>query len=229
MSREKSVDGIILKKNPFAEADEIVTIYTKEQGKLRVLAKSSKLSGSKLSHGLQPFLNVNARIAGNGNLPKIIGVKIINSFPQLRENVDLIKQGFVAAEIVNKATPDEQSNLALYNLLLDFYSYLDREKEFNSTALLSFKTKVLEVLGLGVHVPTEQAVSYNFNSSSGFVAKVDSTGFYQVDLIEDFKKIMGSDFNLNFQASKNLSILEKLVSDFMTFQLEREIKSERFL
>ncbi len=53
MPRENTYLSIILKKQAFKEADELITVYTKEAGKLRVLAKSIKSPKSKLQHGLQ--------------------------------------------------------------------------------------------------------------------------------------------------------------------------------
>ena len=46
--REIKHTGIILKKQPLGEADELITLFTKEQGKVRVLAKSVKSAKSKL-------------------------------------------------------------------------------------------------------------------------------------------------------------------------------------
>ena len=53
MSRETKLTGIILKKQPLNESDEIITFYTKENGKIRALAKSVKSSKSKLQQKIQ--------------------------------------------------------------------------------------------------------------------------------------------------------------------------------
>src|SRR3989338_5459482 len=56
--------GIILKKHPIGEADELLTIYTKEAGKLRVRAVASRKISSRLA-GNPPRLNAIAfEVAG---------------------------------------------------------------------------------------------------------------------------------------------------------------------
>ncbi len=47
--------GFILKKKNIREADQIFTIYTKEFGKLKFLAKGSRKIKSKLRGGLKLF------------------------------------------------------------------------------------------------------------------------------------------------------------------------------
>jgi DNA repair protein RecO (recombination protein O) len=79
MSRENTYAALVLKKQPLNEADELITVFTKEIGKLRVLAKSVKFAKSKLQYSLQSLFLVNLTVTGGG-LPKIIGVEVVNLF-----------------------------------------------------------------------------------------------------------------------------------------------------
>ena len=54
--REQHYSAIILKKQPYREGDEIITLFTKEGGKIRCLAKSVKSPKSKLAAKITGFV-----------------------------------------------------------------------------------------------------------------------------------------------------------------------------
>ena len=93
-TRIYKTDGIILKQIPFLEKDRIITIYSQEYGKLRLIAKGirspkSKFGGSLTSGGFDldgwlnkdfsMTLNSYSRLVGN-----TIGIEI-NHFSDLTE------------------------------------------------------------------------------------------------------------------------------------------------
>ncbi len=92
--KETNYTAIVLKKQLFNEADEIITFYTLEAGKVRALAKSIKLSKSKLQNALQSCYEVKLELAGKKNLKTIIGASVINPHSGLRENLDKLKREF---------------------------------------------------------------------------------------------------------------------------------------
>ena len=49
------VRGIVLRRLDLGEADRIITIFTSERGKLRIVAKGSRRPSSKMAGHLEPF------------------------------------------------------------------------------------------------------------------------------------------------------------------------------
>ena len=150
MSREINYQAIILKKQPFNEADEIITFFSKEAGKVRGLAKSVKLSKSKLQNSLQALFLVNLGLVGGGLLPKIISAEPKKTFFKLRHNLNLIKYAFYASEVVLKFTPDTQKNEKLFELLLNFLDHLENSGLELEFALAKFKAEFLTATGFEV-------------------------------------------------------------------------------
>jgi DNA repair protein RecO (recombination protein O) len=231
MHHESKLTAIILKKQPFNEADEIITFFTKEQGKVRALAKSVKLSKSKLQARLQMLFLVNIILAG-GKLPKIISVEIVNVYEKLRTNLSAAKMAFLACELVIKFTADEQKNEPLFNLLSNFLNFLnfDFSEESLSYSLAKFKFEVLESAGLGVNssgLDSQQNDLIFSPALGGFTHTKTGLGIPVSDeAYQIFLNLKNSTPPQNLSA---LSEVNRLLSDFIEFQLERKVKSEKYL
>ncbi|MFO7820042.1 MAG: DNA repair protein RecO, partial [Halanaerobacter sp.] len=48
-------DAIVLRHYELGEADKIIVLFTKERGKIRVVAKGVRKTKSTLAAGLEPF------------------------------------------------------------------------------------------------------------------------------------------------------------------------------
>ena len=120
----KKLTGIILKKQNYREADQILTVWTRESGKIRCLAKALRLPKSKLSFACQDLSEVELDLVGK-NLPTLIGAKPLRQFKSLREDLKKTAIGFYAVELMLKMTADEHPNLEAFNLLSDFLHNLD--------------------------------------------------------------------------------------------------------
>lgn len=124
--------GIILKKYPLNEADELLTIYTREQGKIRARAVSSRKIKSRLMGNLQTLNEIDFETARNsGNLPVVISarIRILNDF--LRQNLKKFAYVQMAVETLYRLTPDEQPDREIYEALLKFLKILGEERNEN--------------------------------------------------------------------------------------------------
>lgn len=240
MSKETTYLSVILKKQPLGEGDEIVTLFTKESGKVRALAKSTKFAKSKLQYGLQVLFLANVAVAGSRGMPRIIGTQVQNAFANIRSNLEAAKRAFFALELVLKFTPDEQPNESLFELLVMFLNFLNSpeisESQLN-LGLAQFKIHFLETLGLGVQMPdsTEQIDHVGFsNSRGGFLVNEDAVDYVPVNLetLEQFQVLQESNFGSDYDGQvlqSKIEPLQHLLSAFLAYQLERDIKSEELL
>ncbi len=146
--RYKKLTGIILKKQNYKEADQILTLWTKDAGKVRVLAKSIRLPKSKLAYAVADLCLVEIDVVG-GNLPVLISAKPIKQFLNMREDLKKTAVGFYAAELMLKITADEHPNHIAFSLLADFLSGLDDLTQSSNDYLLldKFSLDLLDTLG----------------------------------------------------------------------------------
>jgi DNA repair protein RecO len=238
MSRETSYIAIILKKQQFGEGDEIITLYTQEIGKLRVLAKSSKLSKSKLQHALQTLFLTKITIVGNKNLAKVINAEVIETFSNIRESLEAAKMSFYAVELALKFTPDEQKNEDLFFLLRIFLNFLNSNKDnlqMLAWGMAKFKIDFLKAIGLAIHVPEQisQAEKIGFSNNRGsFVLLEQGIDSMPVNpqVLKQFlalRNLKFAELGTDFLTIGDNSELQHLLFGFISYQLEREIRSER--
>lgn len=236
MPRESRYAAIILKKQPLNEGDEIITFFTKEQGKVRALAKSVKLQKSKLQQKLQVLFLVDAILSG-GKLPKIIGAEPKKVFRHIREHLAALKVAFYAIELALKFTPDEQKNEPLFNLLENFLEFLNsrHNEETLNLGLLKFKAEILAVSGFNLrHAKNAKQAPVFFSQNRGgfFAEKYPDAVLVHKTAYELFLQISQSDF-ARLSAIKHqgqrLPEIQDLLSKFIEFQLERQVKSEKYL
>ncbi|MFA5991556.1 MAG: DNA repair protein RecO [Candidatus Doudnabacteria bacterium] len=235
MSRETKYTGIILKKQPLGDTDELITLFTKEQGKVRVLAKSVKSAKSKLQQKLQALFFVEIRVT-IGALPKIIGVETIKTYSALRENLEGLKYAFYALEFVLKFSADEQKNEKLFGIFESFLEFLNSnpDSEILDLGLLKFKLSALETVGFAVHYPpdahSDQRLS--FSPASGGFSLMRGGGAVEEQVFRLFLRLKSSRAEEIAKEKFNrqsLVRLQNLLSDFIEYQLERKLKSEIYL
>ncbi len=244
MARENNYLAIILKKQPFGEGDEILTLFTKEAGKIRGLAKSTKLPKSKLQYALQALFLSKITTTKSSALPKIIRAETVKTFSHIRESLLAAKIAFYAIELLIKFTADEHKNEQLYNLSESFFGFLDSNsanERLLQLGLAKYKSDFLDCLGLGIHfeIPGDDIINIGFsNSRGGFLFEESAADYKHVDLktFEVFailKKAAFSElpnvFNNYQDLVKNADELQELLSSFIRYQLERDVRSEQFL
>jgi len=145
----KKLTGIILKKQNYREADQIVSVWTREAGKVRCLAKAVRKSASKLNFAILDLSEVEIYFTGN-HLPTLIGAKPLRQFQTLHQDLKKAAIAFYCAELMMKMTADEHPNSQAYDLLSDFLARLEQESIIDNHSLVDgFALDLAKTLGFG--------------------------------------------------------------------------------
>ena len=79
-------EAIVLSRKDFSEADRILTVYSKEFGKLSLLAKGIKRPKSRKRGNLEVFSQIKFLAAKTKGLGILVEVALIESFSYLRKD-----------------------------------------------------------------------------------------------------------------------------------------------
>lgn len=240
MSRERSIESFILKRQDYGEADQIITIFSKEEGKVRALVKAAKLPTSKLQPVLQPLFETRVTLTGSSSGPglsKVIGAQLIKAYSGILQSEHKLGAWYMASELIIRALPDSAPNEPLFRELEQFADFL-HEVELTSEevkrAITQFQIKSLAHLGLGIKM-----ISHDFENTSVWFSQ-NSGGFVSDNTSDSISVTASSYFafltlvkNNYFDAfalqDESYASLYSLVNRFVTYQLERELKSQRFM
>ena len=239
-------EGIVLKSMEYQEADKIVTIYTKDYGKITAIAKGVRKTKSKFGSSLE-ILTYSIFLFYKGrNLDIVSQTEILESF--FSTSKDVIKFAFAAncVEVVNKLTEEREINIGLFNLLKEALHYL-RESNDPKLLSLSFKWQTMSILGYRPSLNhcckcnknvEDQKEMYFHIKEGGLVCNnctaKDKEGCIKASLY--FSKLVRKILITPLSTISNATIpdekmkeLEKITDLYIAYHSEKSFKTDRFL
>lgn len=138
-------EGVVLKTIKLGEADRIVTLYTRHNGKVRAVAKGVRKTKSRFGARLEPFTHASLLIYRGRNLDTITGADILTSFDQVRGDYERLMWAAALVESVEKVTEEREESFQVYGLLLAGLAALGQGK--GASVVPAFLIKLLSVSG----------------------------------------------------------------------------------
>jgi DNA repair protein RecO (recombination protein O) len=147
-SRERlyRTEAVVLRRVDLGEADRILTVYSPEYGKLRLVAKGVRKVRSRKAGHLEPFTRVELQIARGHELDVITQAEALGLHPGLGHDLERFGYAAYVVELMDRFTVQEGESRGLYRLLVDT---LDRLAEaFEPAAVVGYyQLRLLDLLG----------------------------------------------------------------------------------
>lgn len=215
------------------DAGLLVTVFSKEQGKMRLLVKGAQRMTSKLAAAVQPGGSSFLTYTGKGNLPLVIHAKQEVFYLNDVTDLPIISCWYVIAEWLLKTTVDEQPQPAVFILTDQALSLLSSVD--TARVVLWWKLHLLNLLGWGIQVMTSAPGDIYFNFSDGsFVDAGRKSGDalrvsrQMVDLFEMLDTTEANQLHNLVCVSDALTQLDMLTTRYLTTIIERDLKADRF-
>ena len=110
-------DAIILRRSDFGEADRLLTVFTPDRGKLRLMAKGVRKTTSRKAGHVELFMLTDMLIAHGRTWDIISQAEVAESYRPLREDLDKTSRAYYLAELVDRFTEEHDPNRPLFELL----------------------------------------------------------------------------------------------------------------
>jgi DNA repair protein RecO (recombination protein O) len=119
MTKERlyRTDTIILRRGDFGEADRLLTVFTPDRGKLRLMAKGVRKITSRKAGHVELFMLTDMLIAHGRTWDIVSQAEIVEPYRALREDLDKTSHAYYLAELVDRFTEEHDSNAPLFELL----------------------------------------------------------------------------------------------------------------
>lgn len=140
-------EALVLKSSPFGEADLLVTLFSREAGKVRAVAKGARRATAKLVGHLEPLTVTRLALSRGRTLDVVNQAETLESFTALKNGLTAITKGLQVAELVDGFGSEASPNLPLYDLALATLSAIGRAPD-DELPLLHFQLHLLAVSGL---------------------------------------------------------------------------------
>ncbi len=244
--RERSMrlEAIVLSHTDWGEADRLLWVYSREMGKLRLIAKGLRKPRSRKAGHLEPFTRVSLQVARGRDMWIVTQAESIDLYMNLRE--DLVRVGYASyvVELLDRFTYEEGENISLYNLLCDTLSRLDQEPEA-SLVVRYYEVRLLDLIGFrpllfncAVCGSEIKAEDQYFSASLGGVVcpacASKTQGLIPISLqaLKYLRHFQRSTYAEARRAHPGRSIdreMEQVMQHYLTYLLERSLNSPAFL
>jgi DNA repair protein RecO (recombination protein O) len=142
------IRAITLRATPFQEADQVLSLYSAEQGLVSAIAKGVKKPTSKLAGTCEPLTLNHVFLARGKSLHTVCHYDRLESYSDLRQELERLAAGSVCTDIIrhlaHENDPESQVVFALLAETLDLLNTLDQPWLAGS---LRFHTQMLEIAG----------------------------------------------------------------------------------
>lgn len=112
-------EAIVLRTHKLGEADRIVTMLTRQHGRVRAVARGVRRTTSRFGSRVEPFTHVDLQLAEGRNLDTITQAETLTPFSQgLGLDYDRYTAGTVMLETADRLVPEERQPAVQQFLLL---------------------------------------------------------------------------------------------------------------
>ena len=145
--RSFRVTAVVLRHADWGEADRILTLFTREKGKMRVVAKGVRKLRSRKAGHLEPFTQVALQLARGREMAIVTQADTVEAYLSIRE--DLVKTGYAAyaMELLDRFSYEEEvESTMLFYLLTDTLGRIALEADA-WLAIRFYEMRLLDHLG----------------------------------------------------------------------------------
>lgn len=243
--RSLRVEAVVIRHSDFGEADRLLTLYTREHGKVRAIAKGARKIASRKAGHLEPFTRVKLQLARGRDLFIVTQAETVDAYPSLRADLTLTGYTAYVLELLDRFVPDEEAaSPSLYRLLTETLSRLAadplpwqtiRSYEMRLLDLLGFRPQLFECANCGNEI---QAEDQFFSPALGGVVCPRCGGGLprlrpiSVDALKYLRHFQRSDYRAATRARPNAEAqkeIEAVMQGYFQYLLERELNTPGFL
>jgi DNA repair protein RecO (recombination protein O) len=141
-------EALVLSTVDYGESDRVVTLFTREHGKLSAFAAGARKSKRRFAGALEPFMLLKVQLVErHGSTTRLDGADIQRGFYPVREDLSLISRALYCVELCRELTREQEPHPELYGAVLAYMDALER-KAAGPTSLIAFELDALAHAGL---------------------------------------------------------------------------------
>ena len=145
-------EGIILKQIKIVSGRRIILLFSSKYGKISAGTSINERGKNKSALALRPFTRGRYELFKNKDTYNLNGAETLQSFYSLGEDVDKYMTASYALVLTERLLPEDEPFAAMYSLLCDFLSMLEKRRKSCETLLIGYMIKALTLSGSGMQL-----------------------------------------------------------------------------
>jgi DNA repair protein RecO (recombination protein O) len=247
MTEQRSfrVEAVVLRHADWGEADRLLTLYTRERGKVRAIAKGARKIRSRKAGHLEPFTRVTLQLARGHDLLIVTQADTVDAYLPIHDNLVKTSHAAYIVELLDRFTyEDDSENYGIFRLLTEALARLEKEAD-PWLAIRYYEVRLLDLLGYRPHWfecancgREIKAEDQFFSASQGGVlcpacgAGLPGAWRVSVEALKYLRHFQRSSYPEAQRARPALEVqseVEALLQHYVTHLLERALNSPDFI
>lgn len=243
--RSFRVDAVVLRHSDYGEADRLLTLFTRQLGKTRAIAKGARKIASRKAGHIEPFTHVKLQLAQGRDLFIVTQADTVDAYLPLRDDLLLTGHAAYVLELLDRFSYEDQTEApSLFRLLTDTLARLAsrhdpwlvvRYYEMRLLDHAGFRPQLFECANCGRAVqPEDQFFSF---SAGGVICPRCGQGLkhphpISVEALKYLRHFQRSSYAEAARARPSPEVqkeAESLMQGYFTYLLERELNTPGFL
>lgn len=242
--RSLRVEAIVIRHRDWGEADRMLTLFTREMGKLSAVAKGVRKPRSRKAGHLEPFMRSSLLLARGRSFFVLTQAESIAPYIALRDDLVLVGYASYIAELLDRFTYDEEENSALYRLLSNSLTRLNRGDN-PETVVRYFEIRLLDHTGFRPQLfncaqgeEQIQPEDQFFSAAQGgalcpkcgvTASDAKPISMQALKYLRHFQRSSYKDASRGRVAPRVMTEIERLMNYYLTYLLERGLNTPSFL
>lgn len=239
------VEAVVLEHHEWGEADRLLSLFTREHGRLRAVAKGVRRIRSRKAGHLEPFTRVALVLARGRDLWIVTQAETLEANLALHGDLEGIGYASYVVELLERLTYEEGPNPDLYRLLVETLRCLDENLDPPALILRYFELHLLDLAGFRPELkecvtcrrPIQPEDQY-FSSALGGVlcptcGKLEpSARPVSMNALRYLRHLQRSTYAEARRARPAPTVageMERLLQDYLSYILETRLNSPEFL
>lgn len=238
--RTYKIEGVVLRTTDFGDANRVITIYTRDLGKIEVNAYGCRRAKNPLSGALQMFNQISAEVNRGVKVDSIKEADVIKFYAGLTSELEKMAYASLFLEVVNRLTLPKFPESGVYDLILKVLATLE-ERNSRIAALIGI-CRFMEFSGeqlnyfhcvhCGAEIDADAALSLR-DGGAVCMNCVDGAGevlSYPQTLQRTFREILAFDWREHLNFSQNeIVAAEEIILRHVQAVIGKELNAVKFI
>lgn len=175
-----TVEALAIRSIDYGEGNKIITLLTREMGKVAVMARGAKKLNSRLALSAQPFTHgmYTFYLSRAGKMGTLNSTELLNGHHALREDLELMAYASYLAELTDRMINDREGSAFLFEQLTSAFAAIEEGKDC-AVIMQIYELRMLQIAGYapvldacascGIAIDATSSATWRFSARSGGV------------------------------------------------------------
>ncbi|WP_349407866.1 DNA repair protein RecO [Pseudalkalibacillus sp. SCS-8] len=235
-------EAIVIRTTDYGESNKVLTVYTKDFGKMGIMARGAKKTKSRLSSVSQLFTHAHFLIQKGSGLGSLSQGEIIHSYRGIKQDIIKTAYGAYMVEFLDKVVEENKPSSALFEFLSLSLNYLDEGIDPDILKAI-FEMKMLRISGVGPQVDRcvicgkrEGNFSFSIGEGGFLCQQCRHADPHSAPLSTQTARLLNLFYHIDIARLGNVSVknetkevLQRILTTYVDEYTGIRLKSKRFL